>query len=628
MKSYWETLAASRLSRRRVVVGGALAGASAAALSLVGCGGGGSKSSTKTTDTGPVDQSGLLNKPVDTSAQAKPGGAFKSVITADITTADPLSTNSFTTQIYVAEFTYPRMLRFKTAKDPQLATGESEGDLAESYELSPDKMSITFKIRPGMKWDPRSPTNAREIDASDVKFSWDKFASVSPLKGDFVYDAKAAPGAPVESATVIDPRTIQFKLHAPDASIVQLFTTAILFFVMPKESDGGFDPKKDVRGYGPFLLQDYQPSVGFTWKKNPDYYIKGRPYYDTVEVPIVGEYATRLSQFKAGNIWLNVATPADVAQTKKDNKNLIMLQASSYQSNPTAFWAFGYEGNSQFKDVRVRQAFSMLIDRELMADTIEGRDTFRKEGLPVLTRYHTAIGAGWDGYWIDPLDEKKFGPNSKYFKYSVDEAKKLLSAAGFPNGFDSSLYYAAGSIYGSSYTNIANQTPGMQEMGGIRLKQVPKDYQSDYLENIYYAYTPGHAAKGHDAVQFSAERSYPTLASNMFAIMHKDGARFHGMTPNGLNPKDGDPQVNSLIEKIKVEFDLQKQQSLAQELAKYMAQQQYNIPFPTSTLGFGTYWPCIGNLGLYHTYVGGSATVETYAPYVWLDQTKPPFKSS
>jgi ABC-type transport system substrate-binding protein len=86
--------------------------------------------------------------------------------------------------------------------------------------------------------------------------------------------------------------------------------------------------------------------------------------------------------------------------------------------------------------------------------------------------------------------------------------------------------------------------------------------------------------------------------------------------------------VNSVIEKIKAEFDLQKQQALAQDLARYMAQQQYNIPFPTSTLGFGTYWPCIGNLGVLHTYVGGSSTVETYAANVWIDQTKPPFKSS
>jgi peptide/nickel transport system substrate-binding protein len=610
------------------MTGALAAGGGAVALSLAGCGGGNkSGSSSNAQPAGPVDKSGLLNKPIDTSAQAKPGGAFKSYITADITSADPLSTNSFTTQIYVAELTYPRMLKFKVAKDPDEATGASEGDLAESYELAPDKLSITFKIRPGMKWDSRSPTSGREIDAQDVKFSYDKFASVSPLKGDFVYDAKTAPGAPVESATVIDPRTIQFKLHAPDASIVPLFTTAILFFVMPRESDGGFDPRKDVRGYGPFTLQDYQPSTSFTWKKNPDYYVKGRPYYDTVEVPIVSEYATRLSQFKAGNIWTTVATPADVAQTKKDNSNLIMLQASSYVSNPSAFWAFGYEGDSKFKDVRVRQAFSMLLDRELMADTIEGRDQFRKEGLPILTRYHTAVGAGWDGYWLDPQDEKKFGPSAKYYAYNVDEAKKLLSAAGFPSGFDSSLLYAAGSIYGSSYTNIANLTPGMQAEGGIRLKQDPRDYQSDYLENIYYAYTPGHAQKGHNAVQFSAERSYPTLATNMFAIMHKDGARFHGMTTNGLNAKDGDPQVNSLIDKIKTEFDLQKQQSLAQELAKYMGQQQYNIPFPTSTLGFGTYWPCIGNLATLHTYVGGSTTVETYAANVWIDQSKPPFKT-
>ena len=49
------------------------------------------------------------------------------------------------------------------------------------------------------------------------------------------------------------------------------------------------------------------------------------------------------------------------------------------------------------------------------------------------------VGAVWEGYWVDPLDEKKFGPNSKYFKLNIAEAKKLMTAAGFPMCGESDL---------------------------------------------------------------------------------------------------------------------------------------------------------------------------------------------
>ncbi len=622
--SYWQRLTQSRMTRRRALAGTAALGAGAAALSMVGCGGGDSGKSPA--DTGPVDKSGLLSTPQDTTAQAKPGGMFKNVLSADVTSLDPLSSSSFTSQDVIAVNTYPRMLKFKPAKYPNLADGTSEGDLGESYELSADKLSITFKIRQGMKWDSRTPTSGREIDAQDVAFSYNKFATISPLRGDFVYNAQSSPGAPVESVQVIDNRTVTFKMKFPDASIIPLFTTSINFFVMPRESDGGFDPKGTVRGYGPYTLEEYRPSSLYKWVKNPNYYVKDRPFIDGVENPIVPEYATRLAQFKAGNIWLTQATQQDVVQTKKDDSRLLLRQGESFQSNPTAIVVFGYEGNSPFKDERVRQAVSMLIDRELMTDTIGGRESFAKEGLDVPTRYHTVVGGGWEGVWIDPQDEKKFGPNAKYLAFNVAEAKKLLSAAGFTS-LDSSLFYAAGAIYGSAYTNIANLLPGMMAEGGIKLKQDPKEYQTDWLPNYYYSYAQGEK-KGTNGMLFAAERSYPTIASQFFATHHKDGPRFHGMTPNGLNPKDGDPQVNSTIEKIRGEFDVDKQRGLIQDLARYMTGKAYNIPYPTTTLAFGTYWPCVGNLGLLRTYVGGSPTVETYAANVWIDQSKPPFKTA
>ena len=65
-------------------------------------------------------------------------------------------------------------------KYPKEYDNSFEGDMAESWELSPDHLTLTFKLRQGVKWDSRAPTNGRLWDAQDVVKSWEKFASVNP----------------------------------------------------------------------------------------------------------------------------------------------------------------------------------------------------------------------------------------------------------------------------------------------------------------------------------------------------------------------------------------------------------------------------------------------------------------
>ena len=153
-----------------------------------------------------------------------------------------------------------RLLKFGVAKYPKLAGQTVEGDLAESFELSPDKLTLTMKIRQGIKWDPRPPTNGRVLDVQDIIFSWNKFTKVHPNRAEIAYDATNAKSAPVESVSSPDARTIVFKLRGPDVSLLPMLASLFYLHIMPRESDGGFDPKADQRGAGPFLLEEYVPS--------------------------------------------------------------------------------------------------------------------------------------------------------------------------------------------------------------------------------------------------------------------------------------------------------------------------------------------------------------------------------
>jgi ABC-type transport system substrate-binding protein len=299
-----------------------------------------------------------------------------------------------------------------------------------------------------------------------------------------------------------------------------------------------------------------------------------------------------------------------------------MLQGVDFPKTPW-FISFGYEGNSPFKDERMRQALSLLIDRETITDVTADRQRFTAEGIEMPVRYMTVVGSGWDGYWIDPQDEKKFGPNAKFFTYNVAEAKKLMAAAGYANGVDTSLFYNQGQQYGTQYLQVGEMLSGMFTEGGIRAKSDPKEYQNDWLPNYYYGYAANN--KGYNGVKWMAERTYPTVASQLFATLHKDGPRFVGMTASGTGAQQGDPKVNADVEKIRAEFDLDKQQALVQDLIRYMAGKAYYIPnaFPVGTPGFSLYWPCVGNLGAYTGFAGSNTTGEL-SINLWIDNTKPP----
>ncbi len=629
--AYWDRITNSRLSRRRALSGAAGLGAGAAALSLVGCGGNNSGSGSNGGSSGASN--GLVYTPVDTTSAAKSGGTFKSYLPSDVTTFDLLATTSFSAASFIGVYAYQRLFKYVPGKYPQHSTGEATGDAVESFEYSGDKLQLTLKIRPNQKLDPRAPTNGRALDAQDVLFSWNKFVKVSPFKADLAYDTTTSPGAAVESVTAPDNSTIVMKLHQPDPELTKLFAFERLFWVMPRESDGGFDPRGEIRGSGPWRMDQNTPSAFRSWNKNPDYYVKGLPRSDKLEQPIVTEYATQLAQFKAGNIWISVVTAEDAVPTKKDNQNLILLQADTYPIFPSTL-TFGYgAGDTPWKDERMRQAASMLMDRETIIDVNGNRPKFAADGVDIKARYHSVIGAGAEGYWLDPQDKKNASDWAKVYQYNVAEAKKLMSAAGFANGVDTLLHYNGGSQYGQTYTDRANLMSGMLSDGGIRAKPDPRDYQTDWLPNYHYGYTKAYDSKrttfkGFTGIIYRAVTGYPTVATQIYSNMNANGVRFEGATPNGLNPQDGDPEVNALGDKIRREFDENKQKSMSQDFQKLLAQKSYHIPFgPFASLAVGVYWPVIGNLGAYTGAPAGSPAAETAIQW-WIDDTKPPVGKS
>src|SRR5438552_3152281 len=165
---YWtSTLSRRTISRRRLLGSASAALGGAVALSLLGCSSSGSKSAS--------DSSRLISSEKDTTKEAKPGGVYLDSYASEIANMDPL----FIVGNIITHLTpvYGNLLNAGLSAAQKPGDEATTGDIAESWEVAPDAMRITLKLRPGQKFDPRPPTNGRLLEMSDVSWSWDKFVA-------------------------------------------------------------------------------------------------------------------------------------------------------------------------------------------------------------------------------------------------------------------------------------------------------------------------------------------------------------------------------------------------------------------------------------------------------------------
>src|SRR5581483_8766046 len=173
---YWIRLERARTSRRRLMAGAALVGLGTALYGSISCSGG--KSS------GASSSSSLLSQPVDTSKDAKRGGTYRDVITADADSVHP-AINSPAGRVVVWRC-YSRLQTFAPRYMGKAPDQDMLPDIAESWEVADSGTLVTFKMRPNVKWDPRPPTNSRIMDIQDIKYSWDQFTTLNQFRSNLL----------------------------------------------------------------------------------------------------------------------------------------------------------------------------------------------------------------------------------------------------------------------------------------------------------------------------------------------------------------------------------------------------------------------------------------------------------
>jgi len=343
------------------------------------------------------------------------GGVLLAAIGADAPSLDPHQEQTFATLQPVAPL-YSTLLQIDPYRYPNVI-----GDVASEWKISPDGLTYTFKIHPGIKFHDGST-----MTATDVKATYDKIVfppdAVRSIRK-FHYSAIASIEAP-------DPGTVVFKLKFPSASLLSNLASPWNVIYPKKYLDK--DPnyfKNNVVGSGPFKFKSYTRGSTFEGERNPDYFVKDRPYLNGYKFFISTETSVRAAAIRSGRAYIEFRDlpNSEVEAIKKQLGDKIVVQSTPFVIQ------FGIAINNSvkpFTDERVRKALTLGIDRYTGGKVLHALTGLRDVGA--LTR----PGTEWA---MSPAELEKIPGFWRDAEKSRAEARRLLAEAGYPNGFKVTL---------------------------------------------------------------------------------------------------------------------------------------------------------------------------------------------
>jgi peptide/nickel transport system substrate-binding protein len=274
--------------------------------------------------------------------------------------------------------------------------------LAESYTVSKDGLTYTFKLRQGVKFH-----DGQELTSADVRFTFDRLFEKSPGKSDFIAVDKVEPAGKY---------TVKFITKEPFAGLLAALGGFWGFIINEAgvKSSGG-DLNKAAVGTGPFTFVDWKVEQQLVLKRNPNYFRKGLPHVDELIVRTIPDESNIVAALRTGQIQHAFI---------EDNKNYSLLKEekslTGYRSSRLGYDYLNISANrGPLKDVRVRQAISWAVDRSQVLRVAAA-------GFGRLTAPATAPMKQWQ------LPEEVW---MKYYKPDVEKAKKLMAEAGQSAGF-------------------------------------------------------------------------------------------------------------------------------------------------------------------------------------------------
>lgn len=555
---YWTRY--QRLNRRRLLQGSAAAGIGTAGIALVGCGDdddSSSKTPASTTTTGGSSPA-ASKSPSPAAVQPKKGGNLIYTLGGFPANLDPYATSSTPARSQWAGWVYSKLVQSKGVPvGPEFPSQEVVADLAQSWE-TPDKgLTYTMKLNPKAKW--HAPLS-RTLVADDIVFSYNRFMGKTKA-------AKAAINVAqldmIDSVAAVDERTVTFKLKAPTSLFLLRLADDYVLPIMPPEVETTVDPTKTAVGTGAWIVDSVSTPTGYKLKRNPDWHLgPDRPYLDSVEFVVIADPATQVAQFKGRNV--DIPGPLglqDLPGIKAARPDVEFSLGPSGTSIPYIAFSSKDPNSPWNKDVRVRYALSMSIDRNSLFKAFFPANNFTDIGLPAPDiEWNNIVPVGLGKDWLDPKGDKIDASLKQYFEFAPDKAKALLQQAGYPNGVEGGFHYTTG--YGSQFTQHGELVQQMVKAGGFNLETKLDDLTTVFLPKTFL--------QGDFDGMAQIYQGFGNAIEWLSALFTPGSTRNQG--------KINDATLTAMITKADQEVDATARASQIQSTLNYLSKQMYYVP--------------------------------------------------
>ena len=284
-------------------------------------------------------------------------------------------------------------------------------DLAESWSWDTGDTKLTFKLRQGVKWHDGQPFTAK-----DVKCTIDKLTGKD--KDSFRKNPRAIWYANVKDVVPNGDHEVTFEMTRPQPSIVAMLAS-------------GYSPiypchvsSRDMRtkpvGTGPFKFAEFRANESVRLVRNPDYFKKGKPYVDAIEMRIIANRSTRILAFQAGEFDMTFSqdiTVPLIKDMKAQSPNAICDVTPQYVHRNLMV---NREG-APFNEPKLRQALALALDRKAFIDILtEGKGDVGGNMLPLP-----------EGQWGMPPEEMAKMAGYGDVEKNRAEAKKIMESLGY-----------------------------------------------------------------------------------------------------------------------------------------------------------------------------------------------------
>ncbi len=415
--------------------------------------------------------------------------------------------------------------------------------LAESWSWSADGKELVVKIREGAHFQDAPPVNGREVVAQDVVNTFKRMMKRLP----YMKSASAV----VDDIVALDKYRVQFKLHAPNAEFLDTVFAASPSQIVAVEAAGADDTfqwEEHVHtGNGPYQLEEFRPESIMRFTKNPNYWQKGIPRFDGVEIYNIKDENAALAALQGGRLdGTEIYTPEIIGRMKKISN--IQLTYCAYPSSMVLWLA---NDKPPFNDVRVRRAVSMALNQDVLNQVVwSGLGTLR----------YTMVHGDLEG----AMELKDFPPEVRqYLQFNQKQAKQLLAEAGYPKGLTTKIMFQ--SRPGTPESAMAEANAAMLAEVGIKVRLDPLDggkYRSSFS---------GRPKPQYEGMALAVS-SANTVDEAGYSYFHSSADRNRSIV--------NDPDPDKILEAIRNAPSEEALVKLSRDLQIRLVDQMYNIALP------------------------------------------------